>query len=286
MSHKDIYGELMADISTSPDAQNFKYSGKELDQTYGLDLYDFHSRQYAPLLPGFNGQDKHAEKYYWLSPYAYCAGNPVNCIDPDGKDILDCVVGFAVGVGTDIIPGSGYLRDSYSPSDASDYNSGLQAADNVVATAGSCIAGDGLAKIGVGLLAAELGVAATAVTGGAGSELSVPVVAGGAAIIVEGALETAAGAIVMVNANENQSQGYDRGKKEDSVTKTHGKNESHGDGGRAMTKAEKKIEQYKLQLQNAANKKEREAIKVKIKNVTEDAKRKAKGENHSQGNKR
>ena len=24
----------------------------------------------------------------WLSPYAYCLGNPVNCIDPDGKDVL------------------------------------------------------------------------------------------------------------------------------------------------------------------------------------------------------
>jgi len=27
------------------------------------------------------------EKYYWISPYAYCAGNPVNRIDPDGQDI-------------------------------------------------------------------------------------------------------------------------------------------------------------------------------------------------------
>ena len=28
-----------------------------------------------------------AEKYYFLSPYAYCSGNPVNFVDPDGKDI-------------------------------------------------------------------------------------------------------------------------------------------------------------------------------------------------------
>ena len=31
--------------------------------------------------------DPHAEKYYSISPYAYCAGNPVNFIDPDGQDI-------------------------------------------------------------------------------------------------------------------------------------------------------------------------------------------------------
>lgn len=30
--------------------------------------------------------DPHAEKYYSITPYAYCMNNPVNCIDPDGKD--------------------------------------------------------------------------------------------------------------------------------------------------------------------------------------------------------
>jgi len=30
--------------------------------------------------------DPLAEKYYSISPYAYCAGNPVNRIDPDGMD--------------------------------------------------------------------------------------------------------------------------------------------------------------------------------------------------------
>lgn len=28
----------------------------------------------------------HAENYYHISPYAYCGGNPVNAIDPDGRD--------------------------------------------------------------------------------------------------------------------------------------------------------------------------------------------------------
>ena len=27
-----------------------------------------------------------AEKYYGISPYAYCAGDPVNCVDPTGED--------------------------------------------------------------------------------------------------------------------------------------------------------------------------------------------------------
>lgn len=27
-------------------------------------------------------------KYYHISPYAYCAGDPVNLVDPEGKIIL------------------------------------------------------------------------------------------------------------------------------------------------------------------------------------------------------
>ena len=104
-THYYPYGALMGDISTQPEAQDFKYSGKVLaakrtidnrsarrralareDRTYGLDLYDFHARQYDPLLPGFNSIDPMAEKFYWASPYSYCLGNPVNCVDPDGKE--------------------------------------------------------------------------------------------------------------------------------------------------------------------------------------------------------
>lgn len=32
--------------------------------------------------------DPHAEMYYSISPYAYCKGNPVNAIDPDGKLVI------------------------------------------------------------------------------------------------------------------------------------------------------------------------------------------------------
>ena len=33
--------------------------------------------------------DPLAEKYYFLSPYAYCSGNPVNFVDWNGEDIWD-----------------------------------------------------------------------------------------------------------------------------------------------------------------------------------------------------
>ena len=31
--------------------------------------------------------DPLCEKYYSISPYAYCAGNPVNLVDPNGMKV-------------------------------------------------------------------------------------------------------------------------------------------------------------------------------------------------------
>ena len=87
VTHYYPFGELMADISTSPDAQQFKYNGKELDRSFGLDLYDYHARQQDAKLGRFNSIDPLAEKYYGISPYSYCAGDPVNCVDKDGRDV-------------------------------------------------------------------------------------------------------------------------------------------------------------------------------------------------------
>ncbi len=33
--------------------------------------------------------DPLAENYYSVSPYAFCSGNPVNFVDPDGTRLLD-----------------------------------------------------------------------------------------------------------------------------------------------------------------------------------------------------
>ena len=70
------------------DAQPYKYGGKELDRTNGLDLYDFGARWYAPDLPRFLSLDPLCEDYPSYSPYAYCMCNPVNAIDPDGKKVI------------------------------------------------------------------------------------------------------------------------------------------------------------------------------------------------------
>ena len=49
----------------------YQYSGKEFDRMNGLDLYDFHARQYDPVLGRFTTPDPLSEKYYHQSPYAW-----------------------------------------------------------------------------------------------------------------------------------------------------------------------------------------------------------------------
>lgn len=87
INHYYPYGALMGDISTNPDGQKYKYGGKELDRTYGLDLHDFEARQQDPLVGRFTCIDPMAEKYYEISPYAYCAGDPINYVDLHGDTL-------------------------------------------------------------------------------------------------------------------------------------------------------------------------------------------------------
>jgi len=67
-------------------SQSRKFNGKEFVEMHGLDTYDYGARGYYPAMGRFMTVDPLAEKYYSISPYAYCGGDPVNRIDPDGED--------------------------------------------------------------------------------------------------------------------------------------------------------------------------------------------------------
>ena len=73
--------------SRDADVQPYKYNGKELDRMHGLNTYDYGARQYAPTLCRWDRMDRRCEKYYNVSPYSYCANNPVNATDPNGDTI-------------------------------------------------------------------------------------------------------------------------------------------------------------------------------------------------------
>ena len=52
-------------------------------------LINMNGRLYDPTIGRFMQTDPMAEKYYWISPYAYCANNPIKFIDPTGEDIWE-----------------------------------------------------------------------------------------------------------------------------------------------------------------------------------------------------
>ena len=85
VTHYYPYGGVIGDISTNESLQKYKFEGKELDRNFGLDNYDIHARNYFAMAPTWDRIDSKAEDYYHLSPYSYCAGNPVNLGDYDGE---------------------------------------------------------------------------------------------------------------------------------------------------------------------------------------------------------
>ena len=77
------YGGLFGE---SASRQSYKYSGKELETMNGLNTYDFHARPYYYPVLQFHSPDLLSENTPWLSPYLYCAGNPIMYIDPTGME--------------------------------------------------------------------------------------------------------------------------------------------------------------------------------------------------------
>lgn len=71
-----------------PSFQTSKYGTKELITAHGLYYQDFEARFLDPTTARFLSQDKLCEKSPHISPYVFCADNPINIIDPLGLDTL------------------------------------------------------------------------------------------------------------------------------------------------------------------------------------------------------
>lgn len=70
---------------TGSSYQAYKYNGKEFERLVSEDWYDYGARHMSPNVGRFTTMDPMAEKYYNVSPYAYCGNNPILRIDDDGK---------------------------------------------------------------------------------------------------------------------------------------------------------------------------------------------------------
>ena len=67
--------------------QPYRFNAKEDQSFTGVPLLDYGARFYNPALARWTTLDPLAEKYYSVSPYAFCNNNPVRFIDFDGMAI-------------------------------------------------------------------------------------------------------------------------------------------------------------------------------------------------------
>jgi RHS repeat-associated protein len=101
INHYYPFGGLFGE-STGGSVQRFKYNGKELDRTHGLDWYDYGARHMSPDIGRFTTIDPLAEKDYFTSPYAYCANNPIGNIDIEGKSAASKIIKTAWKIGKEV----------------------------------------------------------------------------------------------------------------------------------------------------------------------------------------
>ncbi len=88
--------------STGQEQNRYKYSGtrsfsepfermreNESEARRSLNFHDFEARMLFNDRAMFNRPDPKAHDYPHLSPYSYCAANPIRFIDPTGKYFVD-----------------------------------------------------------------------------------------------------------------------------------------------------------------------------------------------------
>ena len=75
--------------STGRDQQPYLYNGKEFMEAHGLNEYDSQARHYYATIMRTTTMDPMAEKYYHISPYAWCGNNTITNIDKNGQYYFD-----------------------------------------------------------------------------------------------------------------------------------------------------------------------------------------------------
>ncbi len=132
------------------------FTGKERDSETGFSY--FGARYYdSDLMTGWLSVDPMADKYPGLSPYAYCANNPVKLVDPDGEfpfvtNIVGAAISMFVEYGGQVVENlaeKGFVMDALTDVDFLDLG--------VAAVEGFVTSGTNIVKKAVVKTATEVG---------------------------------------------------------------------------------------------------------------------------------
>ncbi|MCQ2330198.1 MAG: hypothetical protein MJZ93_06560, partial [Paludibacteraceae bacterium] len=97
------FGEEFVNQRLTPYEDRYTFTGKELDAESNLYYYD--ARYNSSTYSQFTSPDPMSDKYPSVSPYLYCAGNPIRFVDPTGMvwANLDEINGIKKELGKKII---------------------------------------------------------------------------------------------------------------------------------------------------------------------------------------
>lgn len=98
LSFVDLSSNQFSFYSPSTSYKNYKYNGKELQET---GMYDYGARFYMPDIGRWGVVDPAAEYFPDITPYAYVVNDPIGFIDNDGE--MPGPVGAIIGVFSDYI---------------------------------------------------------------------------------------------------------------------------------------------------------------------------------------
>ena len=195
-------------------SNKYQYQGKEWQADLGLDLLNFHARQYDPYLCRFTSIDPKAAVMAGVSPYAGMLNDPVYYTDPDGECpiCVPIIIGMVVNVA---IQGASGNINSFGDFALA---AGIGAASGAAGFgAGSLVSGalgvTGSATIGGGIAIGAAGGFAGGFVGGAGNAwangasfgqgLEAGALSGGIGAVTGGALGGIQGGIAQANMQKS-----------------------------------------------------------------------------------